>query len=95
MSDFKGHFVRAGIFQLFLRAGTEREGGEAKPTQKTTLFPDGSPATSHMNGVLKNITLGTRLFFILHYESFRLQGFQRFVSVVHKYGRPVAGLPPR
>lgn len=52
-------------FSYFSAQGSEK-GGEAEPTQKATLFPSGSALHPTMNGVLKNITLGTRLFFIPH-----------------------------
>lgn len=52
-------------FSYFSALGSEK-GGEAEPTQKATLFPSGSALHPTMNGVLKNITLGTRLFFIPH-----------------------------
>lgn len=59
---FNSQFLCAPeIFQLWV--GTKRigKGGEAWATQKATLFPCES-----MNGVLKNITLDTRLFSMLH-----------------------------
>jgi len=61
----RGIFVGPKSFSYFSAQGSEK-GGEAGPTQKTTLFPSGSALHPTMNGVLKNITLGTRLFFIPH-----------------------------
>lgn len=58
-------FVWPRSFSYFSVQGSEK-GGEADPTQKATLFPSGSVLHPSMNGVLKNTTLGTRLFFILH-----------------------------
>lgn len=58
-------FVGPRSFSHFSAQGSEK-GGEAEPTQKATLFPSGSALHPTMNGVLKNITLGTRLFFIPH-----------------------------
>lgn len=55
-----------GSFSYFSGAQGKEEGGEAQPTQKATLFPGGSALHPVMNGVLKNTTLGTRLFFIPH-----------------------------
>lgn len=52
-------------FSCFSAQGSEM-GGEAGRTQKATLFPSGSALHPIMNGVLKNITLGTRLFFMPH-----------------------------
>ncbi len=61
----RGIFVGPRSFSYFSAQGSEK-GGEAEPTQKATLFPSGSALHPTMNGVLKNITLGTRLFFIPH-----------------------------
>lgn len=61
----RGIFVGPRSFSYFSAQGIEK-GGEAEPTQKATLFPSGSALHPTMNGVLKNITLGTRLFFIPH-----------------------------
>lgn len=58
-------FVGLRSFSCFSAQGSEL-GGEVGPTQKATLFPSGSALHPIMNGVLKNITLGTRLFFIPH-----------------------------
>lgn len=58
-------FVGLRSFSCFSAQGSEM-GGEVGPTQKATLFPSGSALHPIMNGVLKNITLGTRLFFIPH-----------------------------
>lgn len=60
-----GIFVGPRSFSYFSALGSEK-GGEVEPTQKATLFPSGSVLHPSMNGVLKNITLGTRLFFIPH-----------------------------
>lgn len=57
----RGIFVGPRSFSYFCE-----KGGEAELTQKATLFPSGSALHPTMNGVLKNITLGTRLFFIPH-----------------------------
>lgn len=61
----RGIFVGLRSFSYFSAQGSEK-GGEAELTQKATLFPSGSALHPTMNGVLKNTTLGTRLFFILH-----------------------------
>lgn len=61
----RGIFVGQRSSSYFSALGSEK-GGEAEPTQKATLFPSGSVLHPTMNGVLKNITLGTRLFFIPH-----------------------------
>lgn len=61
----RGIFVGLRSFSYFSALGSEK-GGEAEPTQKATLFPSGSVLHPSMNGVLKNKTLGTRLFFIPH-----------------------------
>lgn len=61
----RGIFVGLRSFSYFSARGSEK-GGEAELTQKATLFPSGSALHPTMNGVLKNITLGTRLFFIPH-----------------------------
>lgn len=66
ISDIKGYFCGAEIFQLFLSTGKWEGRGSRADTQKATLFPSGSALHPTMNGVLKNITLGTRLFFIPH-----------------------------
>lgn len=58
-------FAGLRSFSYFSAQGGEM-GGEAGPTQKATLFPSGSAPRPIMNGVLKNTTLGTRLFFIPH-----------------------------
>lgn len=58
-------FVGLRSFSCFSAQGSEM-GGEVGPTQKATLFPSGSVLHPIMNGVLKNTTLGTRLFFIPH-----------------------------
>lgn len=58
-------FVGLRSFSCFSAQGSEM-GGEVGPTQKATLFPSGSALHPIMNGVLKNTTLGTRLFFIPH-----------------------------
>lgn len=58
-------FVGLKSFNYFSAPGSEM-GGEVGPIQKATLFPSGSVLHPIMNGVLKNITLGTRLFFIPH-----------------------------
>ena len=54
--------MRLSSFSYFSVQGSEK-GGEAETTQKATLFPSGSALHPTMNGVLKNTTLGTRLFF--------------------------------
>lgn len=61
-----GVFLWAPRSFSYFSARWSEKGGEAEPTQKATLFPSGSALHPTMNGVLKNITLGTRLFFILH-----------------------------
>lgn len=61
----RGIFVRLKSFSYFSAQGSEK-GGEAELTQKATLFPSGSALHPTMNGVLKNITLENRLFFIHH-----------------------------
>lgn len=58
-------FEKFKSFNYFSAQGSEM-GGEVEPIQKATLFPSGSVLHPIMNGVLKNITLGTRLFFIPH-----------------------------
>lgn len=65
-------------FSYFSALGSEM-GGEAEPTQKATLFPSGSALHPAMNGVLKNKTLWTRLFFISITEPF-VQSFEWFVG---------------
>lgn len=65
ISNMEGYFCGPRSFSYFSALGSEK-GGEVKPTQKATLFPSGSVLHPSMNGVLKNITLGTRLFFIPH-----------------------------
>lgn len=65
LSVYSCFFEKFKSFNYFSAPGSEM-GGEVEPIQKATLFPGGSALHPIMNGVLKNITLGTRLFFIPH-----------------------------
>ena len=81
----RGSFVGPRSFSYFSAQGSEK-GGEAEPAQKATLFPSGSALHPTMNGVLKNITLGTRLFFIPHFTLTKIsKNFLQFL-LVHMVG---------
>lgn len=66
ISGIKGVFLWGWDLSAISQRGEVRREGKQSPTQKATLFPSGSALHPTMNGVLKNTTLGTRLFFILH-----------------------------